>query len=359
MCRCGVLLHQNPYVPAAEWAPARGLPFLLKPKKRFVAFRVGDWLCLLHPWGLNVTLKNAAGKPLFLAEEGSAVRWVPPRAAFSSFKPTKAWVRRVLTLESVYLTELHAWARFDAIHGDPKAISRADRYERRDKSQGWPRAVRAAKTKQRLNTLIVEAASCSESSSDIALILDGSEGQTCRGLTGKLPQLHCLAPNVAPETQQALEQLDRCFSWCGRIEDFLRCDLSSLGAVRLCYLDHTGCFASRASHIEAAFRSGVLRPGSVLACTFSMRHSPVEDVASRRWLPTGRWGRWSQALALFALITVLRSCAHAVALDVVGIDLPGLNDYDLSRGACAGQMQVDFTNPAASAVEALRQGALR
>ena len=32
---------------------------------------------------------------------GSAVRWVPPRAAFSSFKPTKAWVRRVLTLESV------------------------------------------------------------------------------------------------------------------------------------------------------------------------------------------------------------------------------------------------------------------
>lgn len=51
------------------------------------------------------------------------------------------------------------------------------------------------------------------------MILDGSEGQTCRGLTGKLPQLHCLAPNVAPETQQALEQLDRCFSWCGRIED--------------------------------------------------------------------------------------------------------------------------------------------
>ena len=25
MCRCGVLLHQNPYVPAAEWAPARGI----------------------------------------------------------------------------------------------------------------------------------------------------------------------------------------------------------------------------------------------------------------------------------------------------------------------------------------------
>ena len=133
-------------------------------------------------------------------------------------------------------------------------------------------------------------------------------------------------------------------------QDFLRCDLSSLGAVRLLYLDHTGCFASRASHIEvasqekretlsiilyiymcdiyniylyhiyrydfhapiqmdmentleletvcqtrhvplqtfnvgpsnaplgeAAFRSGILRPGSILACTFSMRHSPVED----------------------------------------------------------------------------------
>ena len=28
---------------------------------------------------------------------------------------------------------------------------------------------------------------------------------------------------------------------------------------------------------EAAFRSGILRPGSILACTFSMRHSPVED----------------------------------------------------------------------------------
>lgn len=37
-------------------------------------------------------------------------------------------------------------------------------------------------------------------------------------------------------------------------QDFLRCDLSSLGAVRLCYLDHTGCFASRASHIEALGR---------------------------------------------------------------------------------------------------------
>ena len=45
-----------------------------------------------------------------------------------------------------------------------------------------------------------------------------------------------------------------------------------------------------------------------------------QDLASRPYLPKRSW---SQALALFALITTLRDCARAVALDVVGIDLPG------------------------------------
>ena len=47
-------------------------------------------------------------------------------------------------------------------------------------------------------------------------------------------------------------------------QDFLRLDLSSLGAVRLLYLDHTGSFASRASHIEAV--------GFCFSDTFSDSH---------------------------------------------------------------------------------------
>ena len=56
-------------VPCVGRAGLKRLPFLLKPRKRFVAFKVGDWLCLLHPWGLNVSL-FAAGQQLFEAEGG-------------------------------------------------------------------------------------------------------------------------------------------------------------------------------------------------------------------------------------------------------------------------------------------------
>ncbi|CAK9076597.1 unnamed protein product [Durusdinium trenchii] len=322
------------------------LPFVLKPKKRFVAFRVGNWLCLLHPWGLNVTLNDVDGQPLFEAEEGTAVQWVPPRGSLGSCAPTKAWQRRALSLESVYLTELRAWAARDERQAPQRsALPRADRFNRRDKTQGWPRALRAAKTKHRLNALVVEAASSCKCGSDIALILDGCEGNTCRALQQR--KIRSLAPNVAPLTQKALEEW--CTSWCGRIEDFLRLDLSSLGAVRLLYLDHTGSFASRASHIEAAFKSGILKPGSVLACTFSMRYSPVEDLASRRWLPR----HWSRAGALFALVTAVDGCARAVGLEVMGIDLPGLNDYDLfdSKQVQASTHEMSATDWAAAALE--------
>ena len=54
---------------------------------------------------------------------------------------------------------------------------------------------------------------------DIVLLLDGSDGRTSRALQEQLPEVHCLAPNVAPETQQKLEKLPKCTSWCGRIED--------------------------------------------------------------------------------------------------------------------------------------------
>ena len=56
---------------------------------------------------------------------------------------------------------------------------------------------------------------------------------------------HLFSAFFAPAS---IPQRDHQFWW----QDFLRCDLSSLGAVRLLYLDHTGCFASRASHIEVA-----------------------------------------------------------------------------------------------------------
>eukprot|EP00434_Breviolum_minutum_P010716 symbB.v1.2.009450.t1/scaffold601.1/size182750/14 len=204
-----------------------------------------------------------------------------------------------------YLTELRAWAAYDARRGsDPKqrAISpRADRYERREKTQGWPRAIRATKTKQRLNNLVAEATTSSDSQSDIVLLLDGSDGRTSRALQEQLPEVHCLAPNVAPETQQNLEKLPNCTSWCGRIED--------------------------------------------MGLHF--------DLASRPWLPTGQ--NWSQGLALFALVSAMRRCARAVCLDVAGIDLPGLNDYDLFHST--GQVDTGhLEDPAALAVEALQRG---
>lgn len=59
----------QPVVCVGRAGPKSRLPFVLKPGKRFVAFQVADWLCLLHPWGLNVSL-SAAGEQLFEAEGG-------------------------------------------------------------------------------------------------------------------------------------------------------------------------------------------------------------------------------------------------------------------------------------------------
>ena len=175
---------------------------------------------------------------------------------------------------------------------------------------------RGQRTKARLNELVAQAAA-NAGGSDLALVLDGAEGRTSRALARH--GIRCLAPNLVPETQRQLEGC--CVSWCGRVEDFLRCKLPDL-SLRLVFLDHTGSFASRGSHIEAAFGSGTLPPGAIFACTFSMRCSPVEDLASAGL----RSGGQGHAAALHDLVRAVRMCAEAAGLEVEGVDMPGAWD---------------------------------
>ena len=175
---------------------------------------------------------------------------------------------------------------------------------------------RGRRSKARLNALVAQAAAGAEGP-QLALVLDGREGRTSRAL--RRQGIWCLTPNLVPETQRQLEQVST--SWCGRVEDFLRSRLPDL-SLRLLYLDHTGSFASRGSHIEAAFGSGVLGPGAIFACTFSMRYSPVEDLASAGL----RSGEQGHAAALHDLVRAVQRCAAAAGLEVEGVDMPGAWD---------------------------------
>eukprot|EP00439_Symbiodinium_sp_Y106_P076671 s1101_g15.t2 len=155
-----------------------------------------------------------------------------------------------------------------------------------------------------------------------------------------LPAERILSPNVVPAVVEALS--DRGISsWCGRVQDFLRSSEVS-GALDLLFLDYTGCLASRASHFRPALRA--LRPHGVLACTFSMRHSPVEDDFSYGFLPPQPEG-WSHAHALHALGRCLLEAAEALGLRLEGAGLPGLNDYELfdnmSAAAWAARSAID------------------
>eukprot|EP00439_Symbiodinium_sp_Y106_P039947 s2303_g4.t2 len=136
----------------------------IKPGKQVVASRRGEWLCLLNYWGTNVTVKDSSGQDLFEVVPGSRVAWAPVRR-FLGGANNSALVRRALTLEAVYKTELAAWAAGDLAAGRPKisysASAGADKFERRAAAGGlkkeWPRVVRARRTKHRVNTLIAKA----------------------------------------------------------------------------------------------------------------------------------------------------------------------------------------------------------
>ncbi|CAJ1417857.1 unnamed protein product [Effrenium voratum] len=322
------------------------VPYAVKPGKQVVAFREGDLLRLLQPWGLSVGFCDASGRPLFVAEAGSAVPWARPAASAAS---ASAWERRALELESVYLTELSAYTAMDAAAGVERAVTRADRFERRAKIEVSPRAAKAGRCKERLNELLAEAVASVQlpvaDGRPQVLLLDGASGATSAALA--VPPHAVLAPNVAPEAAEAL-RAKGLWSWCGRVEDFLRSNLE-LGPLRLVYLDHTGCFASRASHLQAAFGSGLLAPGSLFACTFSMRFSPVEDLSGAAVLPSFQPPGWSAGHALHALAYTLQRCADEAQLDLEGVDLPGLNDYDLFEPAAEAPGVLGAPVPAALA----------
>ncbi|OLQ06957.1 hypothetical protein AK812_SmicGene9738 [Symbiodinium microadriaticum] len=237
-------------------------------------------------------------------------------------------------------------------------MAEADKFERRAAAGGrlekeWPRIVRARRTKHRINTLIAEAeasnllplvrckAACAAEwnlggrqampddaggeDGRLALVLDGVDAQTSQALMGRgLPAERILSPNVVPAVAEALSGRG-ISSWCGRVQDFLRSTEVS-GALDLLFLDYTGCLASRASHLRPALRA--LRPHGVLACTFSMRHSPVEDDFSYGFLPPQPEG-WSHAHAVHALGRCLLEAAEALGRSVEGAGLSGLNDYEL------------------------------
>ncbi|CAJ1328864.1 unnamed protein product [Effrenium voratum] len=314
------------------------VPYAVKPGKQVVAFREGDLLRLLQPWGLSVGFCDASGRPLFVAEAGSAVPWAPAASAASA----SAWERRALELESVYLTELSAYTAMDAAAGVERAVTRADRFERRAKIEVSPRAAKAGRCKERLNELLAEAVASVQlpvaDGRPQVLLLDGASGATSAALA--VPPHAVLAPNVAPEAAEAL-RAKGLWSWCGRVEDFLRSNLE-LGPLRLVYLDHTGCFASRASHLQAAFGSGLLAPGSLFACTFSMRFSPVEDLSGAAVLPSFQPPGWSAGHALHALAYTLQRCADEAKLDLEGVDLPGRGHPHCMLGAAGAVKDRDL-----------------
>lgn len=328
-----------------------------------VAVSTGDgssdvrWLQLAHPRGcfLPLTDASSSGRPLFRAvtefEEAAALdgdvrRWscneeVPAAKdelgdrwgeVFVGPKGYEEGLLRVL--EATYLAELHAWTLLDQGRGTREPLDEPrDRFEKRTAASKatWPRIQRARRAKDWTNRAVASAARQAAFDAGLApetaraLVLDGVEGMTTTALEseGFLPQ-NILSPNIVPSVASALRRRG-VQAWAGRVEDFLSAPL--VPPLQLLYLDHTGAFPPRAPQIQQVFRSRAVGAGGVLACTFSMRSGPwAEGERIAEVLPPG----WSHAHAAHALARKLQEGASAAGLEVEGVNIEGLDDYDLA-----------------------------
>lgn len=289
-----------------------------------------EWLRLASLPGLYLPMHDpATGTPLFEAASlGFAPVVKPWESVSGTFASQGASGRRILReLEAAYLAELHAWESYDraACKGGGQ---RADKFERRASLEALPRVWRARKAKERTNAAVAKAAAHSARHVWLpvararALVLDGAEGSTSEALAREGFQLErVLSPNIVPSVAATLRRRGLCAPTC-RLEDVLGTCLAR--ALQLVYMDHTGSFPSRVSHIRRAFETGAVADGTALAFTFSTRRAPWDpdepEVAS---LPAG----WSEAHAVFALVQVVLAIAATHNLSVEGADIEGLNDY--------------------------------
>ena len=110
------------------------------------------------------------------------------------------------------------------------------------------------------------------------MLLDGSDGRTSRALQEQLPEVHCLAPNVAPETQQNLEKLPNCTSWCGRIEDM------GLHFVTRLLLSTSSCLSSTALQLSrTSYVATFPAWGQCGYCIWTIQDALHHGLATSRW----------------------------------------------------------------------------
>ena len=96
----------------------------------------------------------------------------------------------------------------------------------------------------------------------------------------------------------------------------------------LAYLDYTGAFPVRASHLCGLFKRKLVGAGSIVSCTFSTREGNFEDrIRVLREVGLSDSGSWTPAHALYAIAVTLAREAAAQGLRVVGANAEGLMDY--------------------------------
>ncbi|CAK0869095.1 unnamed protein product [Prorocentrum cordatum] len=248
--------------------------------------------------------------------------------------------RALLRQEAVYLDELRAWDQHNIAAGAYR--ERTDKFEKRASAteaagtrrplkveDTMPRVLRMQRAKASTNRAVAGAAAESARSTSgsggeaTALVLDGAEAGTASVLLAAgFQRGRVLIPNLIPSVAESLRNDGSGgFACAAMVEDYV------LGAppvaLDLAYLDFTGAFPRRAPHLRALFERGWLRPGGVLACTFSTREGPWQpgdgDAGA---MPPG----WSQAHAAYALVRVLLGAARESGLRLEGPDLEGSSD---------------------------------
>jgi len=243
--------------------------------------------------------------------------------------------RPLRELEAAYLAGLRAWDARNLETGE--WCERTDKFERR--ASGLEPRVRKMHEAKSLTNQAVAAAG-GEAARQVrgkagmreaaALVLDGAEAATASALVAEgFPRGRLLVPNTVPSVAEALRR--KGFrAWAGWVQDYLKAPV--LRPLDLVYLDHTGAFPRRAGQIRALFENGIVGPGSVVACTFSTREGPWQEAdPAAVGLPRG----WSRAHAVYAVLHVLLSSAHAHGLSLQGLDLDGMADYTY-RGPSSG-----------------------
>jgi len=101
----------------------------------------------------------------------------------------------------------------------------------------------------------------------------------------------------------------------------------------LVYLDYTGALPVRINHLRALFEQRLVGPGSVVACTFSVREGNAgkrSELAEQSAAPPSSW---SAAHALFCLAVFLHKQAARFGLRIGGANCEGLMDYSFQSAS--------------------------